>query len=308
MRTKKITPGDYQEKLPSLDLSKLKLDNGITLDEDSLNIINIAGDCFMTEFPEQYLWHYTSLESLYYIVEKGVRFSDYRFLNDENEVLGQYKFIKSIITDEIENNNFKKNFSNHLKYLIEQNFHTYAENVFVFSLSERKDALTQWQSYANCRDSCCVGFDLTETNIHNSSVLLGKVIYDNSEKFKIIVDGLKRIESVGKLSNKVRESIKKFILICSLLFKDSQWNNEQEVRLVTFNREDISYEYSKGFIRPYWYLKQKTYNDDNMKLFDISEIVLLEKNELRKGTLKGFLSNKGYNAQISESKSGLQLF
>lgn len=173
---------DLQKELPEFLLSyeqKIKY--------KEIGLLDLIRDSFITELPENYLWHYTNLDSFYKICETdSLRFSDYRFLNDKNEVQVQFNIIRTFVQGLISEKKLKPSLAKYLNHLFNNGFSRLFENAFICSFSEKRDSVMLWKSYANRHDGICLGFDFKDYDGQNPNFILGKVVYDDKEKFNII--------------------------------------------------------------------------------------------------------------------------
>ena len=119
------------------------------------------------------LYHYTSLSTLLSIIEnKTIRLSDYRFLNDKQELNFAIERLKKIA--QVQNDDFSRKLTNVLNditigkmVLLSEEKRTdntvfltnkkYDMSYYVLSLSENCDDLAMWQMYA--KSGCCIKFN-----------------------------------------------------------------------------------------------------------------------------------------------------
>lgn len=218
------------------------------------------------------VYHYTDAGGLHGILSsKRIWATDYRFLNDESESLIGKAIALEIVRPKSINSKeeYLRQFYRFLRqYLVEDG----SSPNFVFSLSSRKDDLTQWRTYAQDGRGFTVGFN-TNSLIENSKnadnfgfakILYGSKVHDSSVRRAISL-----IEEL--LSKNVAESVDE--MICehaalmaewiitsnSALFKHSSFQSEREWRINTyFNQGDevpIRVRASNGKLIPYMELK-----------------------------------------------------
>ena len=157
----------------------------------------------MTEikYPEIDLYHYTSIESLMSILQnETIRLTDYRFLNDTQELSYALAWLKSILQSRSEDDFVKK-----LLIAIENIEHGKIERLkgvgenlpyvhnslcdvkyYILSLSQSFDDLPMWRMYA--KNGCCIKFNsqkmyeffygFRDANLKNgvTNLINGKVI------------------------------------------------------------------------------------------------------------------------------------
>lgn len=159
------------------------------------------------------LYHYTSLSTLLAIIQnKTIRLSDYRFLNDKQELTYAIERLKEIAQDQ--SNVFSRKLTNVLNDIsigkavlpftdestdnlaksidnpIGIKFQKYDLSYYVLSLSEKCDDLAMWKMYAKL--GCCIKFNsqILLEYFHNirdrhflkgiCNICYGKIRYDES--------------------------------------------------------------------------------------------------------------------------------
>ncbi len=205
------------------------------------------------------VYHYTKPEKLLNILSGGtLRFSNVLYLNDKEEVAYSYKLIVSLI-DETPNLNtdlfdkIKNHFKNKYKHIVDgsndllNNF-----EYFTTSFSSDNDNLTLWNNYAKGKSytGYNIGFDkkklIKEMTGNNFLPIYGSVIYDRQKQVKIIKSIFKKWNSLFEkaLSTKKQNKVKLFDImlelvdvlnIVSIFFKNPQFHNEKEYRIVVVN-------------------------------------------------------------------------
>lgn len=136
------------------------------------------------------LYHYTTIEGLKGIVEsKCLWATNYRYLNDTEEIRHGLKITKELVADRLKNTKsdetkpFLKTISVHLDAQIafEGNL-----NYYVTSFSSAPDLLSQWRGYCPNSDGVCIAFLLegeTLNSINKPPVILQECQYvDNPEQ------------------------------------------------------------------------------------------------------------------------------
>jgi len=150
-------------------LSKISISNAFKIFDESFNN------------PKDIVYHYTSKEALYNIVENGsLRFTNILRLNDPLEIKFGIDVIKHITSDNQELNEF---IHESLKFK-EPNINPF----FVFSTSENNDIHQQWINYGDRGNGVSIGFHRLNlfTNIknkisNNSLCYIYPVIYYNQD-------------------------------------------------------------------------------------------------------------------------------
>lgn len=98
-----------------------------------------------------YLYHYTDTNSVYSILKnQKIWLTDIRFLNDSQELHDGLKILSQQLKNPMPGiftvHEYKDKAINYIRTKFEENvsFGTDEEPIFIFSLSSRKDLLSQW--------------------------------------------------------------------------------------------------------------------------------------------------------------------
>ncbi len=205
------------------------------------------------------IYHYTKPEKLLNIISgETIRFSNVLYLNDKEEVAYSYKLIVKLIT---ENNNLnadlfnkiKNHFDNKYKNIVDGNSDlTNKLEYFTTSFSSESDNLTLWNNYAKGLNytGYNIGFNkkklIKEMTDKNYLPIYGSVIYDREKQVKIIKSIFKKWNNQFEkaLQSKKNNKVKLFDIlfelidvlnIVSIFFKNPQFKNEHEYRIVIVN-------------------------------------------------------------------------
>ena len=205
------------------------------------------------------IYHYTKPEKLLNILSGGtLRFSNALYLNDKEEIAYSYRLIVKLI-DEIPELNpdlfgkIKTHFSNKYKHIVdgENDFRNKLE-YFTTSFSTESDNLTLWNNYAKGKNytGYNIGFDkkklIDEMTENKYLPVFGSVIYDKQKQIKIIHAIFKKWNMLFNrvLKCKKTNEVKLFdilfelidvLSIVSIFFKNPQFKNEHEYRIVIVN-------------------------------------------------------------------------
>ncbi len=205
------------------------------------------------------IYHYTKPEKLLNILASGtLRFSNALYLNDKEEIAYSYKLIVDLIdeTPELNSDLFNKiqnHFSNKYKHIVDgYNDLVNKLEYFTTSFSTESDNLTLWNNYAKGKNytGYNIGFDknklVEEMDKNNYLPIFGSVIYDKSKQVKIIHAIFKKWNMLFEraLKSKKTNEVKLFdilfelidvLSIVSIFFKNPQFKNEHEYRIVIVN-------------------------------------------------------------------------
>ena len=205
------------------------------------------------------IYHYTKPEKLLNILSGGtLRFSNALYLNDKEEIAYSYRLIVRLI-DEIPELNpdlfgkIKTHFSNKYKHIVdgENDFRNKLE-YFTTSFSTESDNLTLWNNYAKGKNytGYNIGFDkkklIDEMTENKYLPVFGSVIYDKQKQIKIIHAIFKKWNMLFNRALKCKKTneVKLFdilfelidvLSIVSIFFKNPQFKNEHEYRIVIVN-------------------------------------------------------------------------
>lgn len=205
------------------------------------------------------IYHYTKPEKLLNILASGtLRFSNALYLNDKEEIAYSYKLIVDLIdeTPELNSDLFNKiqnHFSNKYKHIVDgYNDLVNKLEYFTTSFSTESDNLTLWNNYAKGKNytGYNIGFDknklVEEMDKNNYLPIFGSVIYDKNKQVKIIHAVFKKWNMLFEraLKSKKTNEVKLFdilfelidvLSIVSIFFKNPQFKNEHEYRIVIVN-------------------------------------------------------------------------
>lgn len=205
------------------------------------------------------IYHYTKPEKLLNILSGGtLRFSNALYLNDKEEIAYSYRLIVRLIDEIPELNSdlfgkIKIHFSNKYKHIVdgENDFRNKLE-YFTTSFSTESDNLTLWNNYAKGKNytGYNIGFDkkklIDEMTENKYLPIFGSVIYDKQKQIKIIHAIFKKWNMLFNRALKCKKTneVKLFdilfelidvLSIVSIFFKNPQFKNEHEYRIVMVN-------------------------------------------------------------------------
>lgn len=205
------------------------------------------------------IYHYTKPEKLLNILASGtLRFSNALYLNDKEEIAYSYKLIVDLI-DETQGlnpdlfNKIQNHFSNKYKHIVDgYNDLVNKLEYFTTSFSTESDNLTLWNNYAKGKNytGYNIGFDknklVEEMDKNNYLPIFGSVIYDKNKQVKIIHAIFKKWNMLFERALKCKKTneVKLFdilfelidvLSIVSIFFKNPQFKNEHEYRIVIVN-------------------------------------------------------------------------
>jgi|SRR5271166_2813489 len=265
------------------------------------------------ESPPDFLYHYTSVDSVLKIVEsKSVWASKIHYLNDAEEFKYAVRKVRLLLKSKIEEaklDDLKK----FIEAVSDSLDHTEGINVCLFSLSEEGDLLSQWRGYCPPEGGMAIGFNsaalkqIVATQPHLFWEALLRCIYDEAHQEALlqpIVDSLvSELQEVvlraveGDAQNRALENTKvrffeMFLPIASII-KNGAFREEKEWRLCgLMHRHSINFRAGRSMLIPYyrWSLESDSVS------FPISKIIIgpSPHQELSQGSMDRFLHRQGW--------------
>lgn len=264
------------------------------------------------------LYHYTSLASLFAILQnETIRLTDYRFLNDTQELsyathwlkallqpMAENEFVQKLLTaiENIEQGKVErlKGIGEDLPYL---QWNMCDLNYYILSLSQNYDDLAMWRMYA--KDDCSIKFNsqklkeffygFRDANLEKGLMNLidGEVEYEIKESTRHAINYFYSIKNELMIYDE--------ILMFCLLFKSPSFSFEHEYRMgIPFEDQYLGENCSKEFllsgttIRPQLELK-------NFPIRDIIEEITISPfvtSELTKIGIQELLISKGISPDV----------
>lgn len=270
------------------------------------------------QYPKIDLYHYTSIGSLFSILQnETIRLTDYRFLNDTQELSYALNWLKDYLAPKAE-----EEFGKKVLTAIDNVEHGKIERVksisdgspymqrylcdihyYILSLSRRYDDLAMWRMYA--KDGCCIKFNsqklkeffygFRDANLEKGLMNLidGEVEYEIKESTRHAINYFYSIKNELMIYDE--------ILMFCLLFKSPSFSFEHEYRMgIPFEDQYLGENCSKEFllsgttIRPQLELK-------NFPIRDIIEEITISPfvtSELTKIGIQELLISKGISPDV----------
>lgn len=264
------------------------------------------------------LYHYTSIGSLFSILQnETIRLTDYRFLNDTQELSYALNWLKDYLAPKAE-----EEFGKKVLTAIDNVEHGKIERIksisdgppymqrylcdihyYILSLSRRYDDLAMWRMYA--KDGCCIKFNsqklkeffygFRDANLEKGLMNLidGEVEYEIKESTRHAINYFYSIKNELMIYDE--------ILMFCLLFKSPSFSFEHEYRMgIPFEDQYLGENCSKEFllsgttIRPQLELK-------NFPIRDIIEEITISPfvtSELTKIGIQELLISKGISPDV----------
>jgi hypothetical protein len=276
-----------------------------------------------TQTEPKYLYHYTSQKGLLGILKDNkLWMTDILYLNDSSECIHtlnlfiselekrkehlppQRGLLNSTNTQEDDIINKKHRTFERIKRLCEtyndNNYENRIEN-YIFSLSRKKDDLSQWRSYCPSEGGFSIGFNykklLSIILYKHKGYLIQKCEYNPEEKQKLINLLLDPISSDLESGIDIDIPLNIFIQIIfhSSFLKDKSFEDEQEYRIINngINVDEISrHREGKSMMIPY--IEFSPVDDDNKLPISTIWVGPTPHKELSKLSVRKLLDKYGY--------------
>ncbi len=270
--------------------------------------------------PQQTLFHYTNQSGLLGIVKSGNLWAtNIHYLNDYNE----FALARRLAEDEI-NNQLSQLTDELKKKLLElfkrKIFSVQRTHIYLFSLSEEPDLLSQWMSYTSKTGGFSIGFEsqYIQKSIHNHNFFLAPCVYRRENQEVLIKELLdekltlleKSLEDtyeddienlLSELSNKFQKS---FVRVAPII-KDGSFSEEKEWRIISepifIDNQFVNFRTGKSMIIPYFKLNIK----NEKGIIPINEIIVgpTPHGELSVNSVSGLINEKCYGTYCQITKS-----
>lgn len=192
----------------------------------------------LTGIPPPELFHYTSQEGLKGILETGeIWASKVGFMNDAVEFQLALNMARDILLEHVK----REDNRDKCETLLEDIEDVRSVNVFVFSLSEEGDLLSQWRGYCPAGGGYSIGFSsvaLRSVVEGSLSFQLGKCIYNELAQRETVDDLVSR--AVSQESGSFSDlgifadlSFQEVLVAMAQLLKHESFSEEREWRLIS---------------------------------------------------------------------------
>lgn len=140
-----------------------------------------------SELPE-FLYHYTTSTGLLGIVKSGTLWmSDSQSMNDSQEISYFKELVKQTADNICNNNQSGMLTANYKNFVLELANFAMAQvgNIFIASLSEHRDQLSQWRAYTAGSSGFALGLktDRLVESVNNFQVVIGKCNYNQADAY-----------------------------------------------------------------------------------------------------------------------------
>ncbi|HNX48832.1 MAG TPA: DUF2971 domain-containing protein [Thermoanaerobaculaceae bacterium] len=210
--------------------------------------------------PDGLLYHYTSLAGfLGILTTTRVWASSIHYLNDSAEFAYTICLAKRAIEQLVREQPARQEI---LESLLPQLQSIQRVNIFVFSLSELPDLLSQWRAYSPKAGGLSIAFDLEvlESCFRSQGFRLAECIYDPAAQYRVIHTLLARELERSKdgywfSKRNLRVFVEELLAVAPLL-KDPGFSEEREWRLVSdltnIDHPQVRFRVTDSTIVPYF--------------------------------------------------------
>lgn len=235
------------------------------------------------------LYHFTNLPTLINILEnKTIRFTNYKYLNDETEL----KFSLDGIKQYVKENNLSIS-DEYLSYLNSiTSIINKRKNTYIFCLTKIIDNLAMWRMYANDSFGVAIGFNSDinpEKNNNNLFIpFIAKTVYGIKYPTEIkellcFLEKMLQNEAINKELNQTSniEKLLKFknligtpLHMLSMINKHHSFELEEEIRLLLFDGElayGISHPQGYSFPEKYRCTWHKEIKQSDLKIIQFHD-------------------------------------
>lgn len=214
------------------------------LSDEDIHSLNRIQEELLTRYTEEIplcLYHYTTADGLMSILSQNLlRASNAYFLNDSSEV----HHALEVISKALAGMNGIADLGDPVKFVSKLQE---SVDLYITCFCEKGNLLSQWRGYGDQGGGFSIGFDLR--SVPNTSLLLRKVVYSNTEKQQRIEaiigryqEWMKQYSSHYHSNEHLRAKFKSYLGLnlfeCALSFKDDSFSEEQEWRLIKIVKLD----------------------------------------------------------------------
>lgn len=264
--------------------------------------------------PQSTLYHYTGIGSLMSIVDSKVLWGSHiYYLNDAAEIVFACRLLRGLVKRRLTNAaQDEKDFLSEFYSWLE-GFTNTAYHLFVFSLTEEGNLLSQWRSYTPHGKGVSIGFShpLLTKVIQKQNLIIAKCLYKWEDQQALMSDLLDRMlisfsrekDSIDTTkfhpTRKYFDFLEKFrgdILQVFALIKDPSFQEECEWRIISnyypkYTVPEIKFREGASMLVPYIEIKIGNKNKTEL-IFERIILGPTQHNNLSHSALSSYLSNK----------------
>ncbi len=283
-------------------------------------------DEFFSESPKDTLYHYTGIGALLNIVKSRKLWASHIFyLNDDSEISYASECLRACVAKQMlrkQTQDIEYEFLEHLHDWVQHHFIPSFCDLFIFSLSEDKSVLSQWQRYTPHGKGVSIGFSPTFLlpKIKHQGFRIGRCLYDNTEQDELISSLFDKLmttfrghckwEDYSKGDRRRKydsllQGLKGDILQVFSLIKDPSFKDEREWRIISKNYNsctvsEVKFREGASMLVPYIEI-DITPDPPTKSLFEEVCIGPTQYLDLSMEALSGFLSKEGVCGTVSHT-------
>jgi hypothetical protein len=289
-----------------------------------INLKVDLGELELNEEVDSLLYHYTSITSLFSIIENKefwVTRSDY--MNDTSEVIYFREVVKNALDNHLNKACTSIEWATWKEFIKDKLTYERSELsslIFILSFSKNPDSLSMWNYYGK-NDGYNFGIlksdlDLLMKSEFRGAMKSGSLIYEFDRQVNILENELINAYEFFCVNSKIDGVLERVFFELnqrffnySFFFKHHAFKNEEEYRFSFLYMSNYTWCYRPylGVIAPYVKIKDK----DDSRILPIKTITIgpLIKHERAFEGMKSWLSSKGYhhNNEIDLKKSSVPI-
>jgi DUF2971 family protein len=262
------------------------------------------------------LYHYTTQVGLLGILEsRCIWATKIQFMNDATEFRTAIETVAAELRSRAPDPFDTSSEHARVDSLFDQVSAVEGTNVFVLSLTEEGDQLSQWRAYSGPHSGFAIGFDVANLCkvASERSFSLDRCIYDpaaHSLLAKILVDnGLLWISHSDRMTRRRCREFRRTLLKWASLFKHYTFDEEREWRLVSTSHlatsPDIGFRAGPSTIIPYY--KLPLYAKDGSSVLSSVTVGPTPHPELSVESVRALVAARGFEGiSIEESRIPLR--
>jgi len=271
-------------------------------------------DEVFSQTPKSTLYHYTGIGSLLGIVDSGVLWASHiYYLNDSAEILFACQLLRDLVKERTpgaprDQADFLGEFHSWL-----ETFTNTAYHLFVFSLTEEGNLLSQWRSYTPHGKGIAIGFavQFLMKKVREHDLRIARCLYETDEQRTLMNDLLERMlisfaREKSTIDTSRRHPTQKYfpfmekfrgdILQVFALIKNPAFREEREWRIISkyfakYTVPEVKFREGACMLVPYMEILIADKANPEL-LFERVILGPTEHNNLSHSALSSYLSNK----------------
>lgn len=221
----------------------------------------------------KHFYHYTGIDSFFAICENEKReiwATNAAYMNDSQELIYAQKLLGKVLASKAKGfNDAQKSFFEHLEKHLSESVEV-ASFIYVHSLSEDGNSLSQWRSYTPHGKGVCIEYDINSINgmVKPDDIYFVKCEYDETKQFQLLgemienlkddfdgkVSGFRSVVPPGEIGSVALFSLDKVLKVLSIIKHPSFYSEKEWRVVVTFQAAknlDENYRVGSSMLTPY---------------------------------------------------------